>query len=373
MTPSSGRICRGGPAYATMVGPSVDRLPGASPGHHTGYRILALDVDGTLLDRSGAPAPDRRGRRPRRPSGDPPGPLHGPALSPGPAGRRAARARRPARLQLGGDRQGPPAATGRSGGPTSTRGCSPTARRLPRSRRAGRLVHRPPARGPRLPRRAPTRPAGRCSTTTSTRTGRTPRSTPAGPDRAGPGRTIHLCAIGDRAGDARLRAGRRSAASPAGSGRSSRGARATPGRCARSSATTPASGRPCSTWPSSGASTPRRSVAVGDDMNDLPMIVGAGLGVAMGHAPAGSSPPPTTSPATTTRTAWPCSSTTSCSPDRPTRGRSSGPRRTPRRCPSRPGSPSPRRGRDDRGELAVPAPPRAVPVAAVGAGRTTTT
>ena len=27
-------------------------------------------------------------------------------------------------------------------------------------------------------------------------------------------------------------------------------------------------------------------VAVGDDMNDLPMIAGAGLGVAMGHAPA---------------------------------------------------------------------------------------
>ena len=30
---------------------------------------------------------------------------------------------------------------------------------------------------------------------------------------------------------------------------------------------------------------PDEVVAVGDDMNDLPMIVGAGLGVAMGHAP----------------------------------------------------------------------------------------
>jgi 5-amino-6-(5-phospho-D-ribitylamino)uracil phosphatase len=31
---------------------------------------------------------------------------------------------------------------------------------------------------------------------------------------------------------------------------------------------------------------PAEIVAVGDDMNDLPMILGAGLGVAMGHAPA---------------------------------------------------------------------------------------
>jgi 5-amino-6-(5-phospho-D-ribitylamino)uracil phosphatase len=31
---------------------------------------------------------------------------------------------------------------------------------------------------------------------------------------------------------------------------------------------------------------PSEIVAVGDDMNDLPMIAGAGLGVAMGHAPA---------------------------------------------------------------------------------------
>jgi hydroxymethylpyrimidine pyrophosphatase-like HAD family hydrolase len=30
---------------------------------------------------------------------------------------------------------------------------------------------------------------------------------------------------------------------------------------------------------------PSEICAVGDDMNDLPMIVGAGLGVAMGHAP----------------------------------------------------------------------------------------
>ncbi|MFO0951136.1 MAG: HAD family hydrolase [Isosphaeraceae bacterium] len=32
--------------------------------------------------------------------------------------------------------------------------------------------------------------------------------------------------------------------------------------------------------------SPYEIVAVGDDMNDLPMIAGAGLGVAMGHAPA---------------------------------------------------------------------------------------
>lgn len=32
--------------------------------------------------------------------------------------------------------------------------------------------------------------------------------------------------------------------------------------------------------------SPAEIVAVGDDMNDLPMIAGAGLGVAMGHAPA---------------------------------------------------------------------------------------
>jgi hypothetical protein len=31
---------------------------------------------------------------------------------------------------------------------------------------------------------------------------------------------------------------------------------------------------------------PAEICAVGDDMNDLPMIAGAGLGVAMGHAPA---------------------------------------------------------------------------------------
>ena len=31
--------------------------------------------------------------------------------------------------------------------------------------------------------------------------------------------------------------------------------------------------------------TPQEICAVGDDMNDLPMIAGAGLGVAMGHAP----------------------------------------------------------------------------------------
>ena len=31
---------------------------------------------------------------------------------------------------------------------------------------------------------------------------------------------------------------------------------------------------------------PDEICAVGDDMNDIPMIEGAGLGVAMGHAPA---------------------------------------------------------------------------------------
>src|SRR5258708_26653429 len=31
---------------------------------------------------------------------------------------------------------------------------------------------------------------------------------------------------------------------------------------------------------------PGEIVAVGDDMNDIPMLAGAGLGVAMGHAPA---------------------------------------------------------------------------------------
>jgi len=30
---------------------------------------------------------------------------------------------------------------------------------------------------------------------------------------------------------------------------------------------------------------PNDICAVGDDMNDIPMIAGAGLGVAMGHAP----------------------------------------------------------------------------------------
>ncbi|HEU5117296.1 MAG TPA: HAD hydrolase family protein, partial [Isosphaeraceae bacterium] len=30
---------------------------------------------------------------------------------------------------------------------------------------------------------------------------------------------------------------------------------------------------------------PSEIVAVGDDQNDVPMIAGAGLGVAMGHAP----------------------------------------------------------------------------------------
>ena len=47
---------------------------------------------------------------------------------------------------------------------------------------------------------------------------------------------------------------------------------------------TRASGRPCSTSPGSGESVPTEICAVGDDTNDVPMLRGAGLGVAMGHA-----------------------------------------------------------------------------------------
>ena len=58
---------------------------------------------------------------------------------------------------------------------------------------------------------------------------------------------------------------------------------------------------------------PSAICAVGDDVNDIPMIRNAGLGVAMGHARPRSWRPPTSSPAITTRTAWRCSwKTSSC-------------------------------------------------------------
>ena len=46
----------------------------------------------------------------------------------------------------------------------------------------------------------------------------------------------------------------------------------------------PTSGPPFCTWRSSGESSPAAICAVGDDVNDIPMIKNAGLGVAMGHA-----------------------------------------------------------------------------------------
>ena len=72
------------------------------------YRILALDVDGTLLDRDGTLRPStaeavaraaRAGIRPVLCTGR--------RYRRAPADRRAARARRPARLQLGDAGQGP--------------------------------------------------------------------------------------------------------------------------------------------------------------------------------------------------------------------------------------------------------------------------
>ena len=46
----------------------------------------------------------------------------------------------------------------------------------------------------------------------------------------------------------------------------------------------PANGPPSSIWRGCGVSSPARSAPSGDDVNDIPMIKNAGLGVAMGHA-----------------------------------------------------------------------------------------
>ena len=47
---------------------------------------------------------------------------------------------------------------------------------------------------------------------------------------------------------------------------------------------TPTSGPPCSTSRNYGTSIPAEICSVGDDRNDIPMLRGAGFGVAMGHA-----------------------------------------------------------------------------------------
>ena len=73
-------------------------------------------------------------------------------------------------------------------------------------------------------------------------------------------------------------------APPDGSGRSFSVSRGTKERCARSCATTPANGRRSYIYRDSGGSTHPPVCAVGDDVNDIPMIRHAGLGVAMGHA-----------------------------------------------------------------------------------------
>ena len=57
-------------------------------------------------------------------------------------------------------------------------------------------------------------------------------------------------------------------------------------RCAKFFATMPASGRPSLHLANLWDVDPADICAVGDDVNDVPMIRNAGLGVAMGHAPA---------------------------------------------------------------------------------------
>ena len=105
-------------------------------------------------------------------------------------------------------------------------------------------------------------------------------------DSVEPGRDplFHVCAIGTRSRDARVRGGRSASGLPVASRRSFSAVRAISGRCARSCAMTPANGPPSCTWRGSGGVEPAAICAVGDDVNDIPMIRNAGLGVAMGHA-----------------------------------------------------------------------------------------
>ena len=211
------------------------------------YRMLALDVDGTLLDPDGTLRPrTAEAVAQGRAGGHPAGALHGPALSACSADRRATGPGRPAGLQLGSDRQGP------------RRPSHALARRL--RRRAGRRRPRPvpdatsspPSSSPTGVRTTSTSssrpiPPGGChSTTTSLRTVEhaeiDPRWT-TGHRAAAPvdcrSETTSPCSTFARSARGR-RCSRSSRppwnGSPAGSRPSCCGGRAIWGRCARSSA-----------------------------------------------------------------------------------------------------------------------------------------
>ena len=204
------------------------------------------------------------GGRPRRRGRHPPGPVHGPAVPPGPAGGAPARPERPDRVQLRRDRQGA---------------------RAPRHALAGRLRarrDRRPARalrGPwpaavsftdRTPDEAdfvvPGYPTGRAFFDDYVGQNREHAEIRPGgaygsleEQGAGQGSRCSTSARSARAATCWSSSGPCSTGSTAGCRRSSSAARGISARCARSFATTPASGRRSSTWPSSGASTRRRS------------------------------------------------------------------------------------------------------------------
>ena len=153
------------------------------------------------------PAQDGRGGRPGGAGGDPAGPLHGPALSAGPAGRRSLGLDAPLVCNSGALVKEP------GGPPDALAGRPRRATSWPRSSPSSATATSRPSRSPTAARRA--------STSWSTRapTGRPlfddyldqnrghAEVDPGWPDRPGRPAHYHLCAIGDAAGDARLRAG----------------------------------------------------------------------------------------------------------------------------------------------------------------------
>ena len=228
--------------------------------------------------------PHRRGGRPCRRGGHSPGPLHRQTLSAAPGRSPSNWASTPRSSAIRGAREGP----GRAPDPLAGRLRRPAARRgprrLPRSRRAGRLLHRHRARRDRLRGRLrPDRPPPLRRLSGPEPAARRGRSLVA----ASPRRPPALPPLRDRhpRGDARI-PGRR----PGQAGRSGPDVRAEEPEVRRDDVRGPAPGceqvdrRPPSREPLGGGAV--RHLCRRRRHERRAHAPGAGLGVAMGHSPA---------------------------------------------------------------------------------------
>ena len=252
------------------------------------------------------------GGRPRRRGRHPPGPVHGPALPPGPACRAPARPERPDRVQLRRDRQGTRAPRHPLAGRPRTRLDRRPARALRGPWSSVRLVHRPYAgrgrlRRPRIPHgsgilRRLRRPEPRARRDSPRRGVRSLEERGGGAGEP----MFHLCAIGSR-GDMlefqRAVLDRLDGRVQTFVQRSPRYLGTMCEVLRHDASKWSAVLHVAELW----GVDPAEICAVGDDVNDVPMIRAPGSAWRWAMPRPRSWPPPTSSPATTTATAWPCS------------------------------------------------------------------